>query len=302
MSERISSGPRPQSPDMLTELFRSPLDPGYADAARRRPVGAPARRWAGAARIVVLAVVGFLLAVAYHQVVERAPGQDQTRADLASQVAGRRADAERLQRDADRLRDEVSRRRDQALPADPELLRLRDLEARTGLGRVRGNGAVIMLSDAPDAIDPVTGAIDNNNPGRVLDSDLQQVANVLWQAGAEAIAINGERLTATSTIRSAGSAILVNYRPLTRPYEVAAIGPVGLDRSLLNSSTGRDLRRLADRHRMRFEVDARAGLVLPAGADPGLRYAHPPELPPAASPTSSSGGPSASATPSRGAR
>jgi uncharacterized protein YlxW (UPF0749 family) len=296
----MTSAPRRQSPELLTELFRNPLDPGYADAARRRAAGAPPSRWTGASRVVVLALVGFLLAVAYKQVVERAPGQDQTRADLAAEVADRRAEAERLESDADRLRDEVSRRRNQALAADPDLLRLRDLEARTGLGRVRGDGAVVTLSDAPDAIDPVTGAIDTNNPGRVLDSDLQQVANVLWQAGAEAIAINGERLTATSTIRSAGSAILINYRPLTRPYEVSAIGPAGLGGSLTNSPTGRDLRRLADRHRMRFEVEYRIGLTLPPGADPGLRYAHPP---PAASPGSSaSANPSAPASPSKGAR
>ena len=55
--------------------------------------------------------------------------------------------------------------------------------------------------------------------------DLQNVANALWAAGAEAIAINGQRLTATSTIRAAGNAILVDFRPVTSPYEVSAIGP-----------------------------------------------------------------------------
>jgi uncharacterized protein YlxW (UPF0749 family) len=232
--------------------------------------------------------------VAYKQVAARAPGETQTRKDLAAEVAGRRAEAEALEREADRLRDEVSRRRDQALAADPDLIKLRDLESRTGLGRIRGDGTVVTLSDAPDAVDPVTGAIDTNNPGRVLDSDLQQIANVLWQAGAEAIAINGQRLTSTSTIRSAGSAILVNYRPLTRPYEISAVGPTDMDKTLANSSTGRDLRRIADRHRMRFDAKAREGLNLPAGTDPGLRYAHPP--------TPSAPSPSVTTTPSKGGR
>jgi uncharacterized protein YlxW (UPF0749 family) len=64
-----------------------------------------------------------------------------------------------------------------------------------------------------------------NEPGKIVDRDLQIVVNGLWQAGATDIAINGRRLTPTSAIRSAGEAILVNYRPLIPPYVVSAIGP-----------------------------------------------------------------------------
>ncbi len=60
-------------------------------------------------------------------------------------------------------------------------------------------------------------------PGRVVDSDLQMVVNGLWQAGATSVTVNGHRLTSNSAIRSAGAAILVDYRPLVRPYEVIAI-------------------------------------------------------------------------------
>ncbi len=70
--------------------------------------------------------------------------------------------------------------------------------------------------------DPRSGA--SSDDGRVLSKDLQVVTNALWEAGAEAISINGQRLTARSAIRFAGDAILVNYRPLTRPYVISAIG------------------------------------------------------------------------------
>jgi uncharacterized protein YlxW (UPF0749 family) len=50
------------------------------------------------------------------------------------------------------------------------------------------------------------------------------IVNGLWQAGATDIAINGRRLTPTSAIRAAGEAILVNYRPMSPPYVVSAIG------------------------------------------------------------------------------
>src|SRR5207302_160556 len=80
-------------------------------------------------------------------------------------------------------------------------------------------------ADAPPPVDPVTGRQTGTNPGLVLDRDLQDVANELWHDGAEAIAINGQRLTATTTIRAAGGAILVDFRPVTAPYQVSAIGP-----------------------------------------------------------------------------
>ena len=71
----------------------------------------------------------------------------------------------------------------------------------------------------------------------MLDRDLQVIVNGLWAAGAEAIAVNGQRLTACSAIRSAGEAILVDFRPLSaavrgrrRSATRHACGPVQLGR------------------------------------------------------------------------
>ena len=58
----------------------------------------------------------------------------------------------------------------------------------------------------------------------ISDSDLQMVVNALWSAGAEAIAVNGNRLVATSSIRAAGETVVVNFRPLSPPYKVEAVG------------------------------------------------------------------------------
>jgi uncharacterized protein YlxW (UPF0749 family) len=236
------------------------------------------------ARAVALALLGFLLAVAYQQVVTEQEGTNQTQADLAKEVTDRRAETDQLARDADGLRNEVSQRREDALAQDPELLRLKDLEARTGLGRVKGDGVVVTVSDAPAAVDPVTGSVDPENPGRVIDRDLQDLANALWEAGAEAIAINGQRLTAITTIRAAGGAILVDFRPVTRPYQLSAIGPDGIDKRMADSATGKRFKRFSETYRMQFDIEAKDGLTLPAGADPGLQYARPPSAPPSAEP------------------
>lgn len=99
--------------------------------------------------------------------------------------------------------------------------RLDRLRIATGQTEVTGDGVTVTVDDAPlDAAQP-----DQRPPGRVIDRDLQMVVNGLWQAGATDIAINGRRLTPTSAIRAAGEAILVNYRPMSPPYVVSAIGP-----------------------------------------------------------------------------
>ena len=67
---------------------------------------------------------------------------------------------------------------------------------------------------------------------RVLDTDIQLVVNGLFASGAEAVAVNGQRITVLSPIRSAGEAVLVGFRPLTPPYTVTAVGPDELDRHL----------------------------------------------------------------------
>jgi uncharacterized protein YlxW (UPF0749 family) len=302
VAPRRAQGPHRDPSNHLTHQLPEALHSGYAASAKRRAGAGPEPAWRRRvgllARSLALALLGFLLAVAYQQAVAGAPGNNQTRADLAADVAERRAETDRLARQAEGLRDDVSRQRDQALAADPELQRLRDLEARTGLARVTGDGVVVTVSDAPAAVDPVTGRVDRDNLGRVVDRDLQALANALWQCGAEAVAINGQRLTAVSTIRAAGEAILVDYRPITRPYVLTAIGPDGIDRRLADSATGKQFKRFVESYRMQFEIKARDGLTLPAGADPGLRYASPPpSAPPSGAGTGASGSPS-----SRGSR
>ncbi|MFC0032130.1 DUF881 domain-containing protein [Micromonospora chaiyaphumensis] len=266
---------RVYAPDFLTDLFRNPLDPGYADAAARRATVSPSRLRRVLGRpvsVVVLLVIGFLFAVAYRETMAEEPGRAKARAGLVAEIKQREAETDRLTARADQLREEVGRQRDAALSGS-QASRLRNLEAGTGLGRVRGDGVVVRLADAPRDQDAVTGA--DAGPSRVLYSDLQKVANALWAAGAEAVAVNGQRLTATSTIRSAGEAILVDYRPVTSPYEVTAIGP-GSMRDRFDDSRAADLMRdVARTTGLSFGVKDADDLTLPAAPQPRLRYAEP---------------------------
>ncbi|WP_027660372.1 DUF881 domain-containing protein [Salinispora fenicalii] len=268
---------RTYAPDFLTELFRNPLDPGYADAAARRQLGA-AVRWRRSVRavsLIVLVVLGLLFAVAYRQTVAAAPGRQQAREGLVAQIEQRESETDQLSERADELRVEVARQRAAALGTEAE--QLHELEAGTGLGRVSGDGVVVRLADAPPdqqiVSDPALG------PPRVIYLDLQGVANGLWASGAEAISINGQRLTATSTIRSAGQAILVDFRPVTGPYEVSAIGSDELRERFAQTRIAATMQQVAADTGVAFEVRDADDLALPAAPDPRLQYAQPPASP-----------------------
>jgi uncharacterized protein YlxW (UPF0749 family) len=284
------------SEDLLIDLFRAPLDPGYAEAAHRRATQPPPPRWrvvSGRGAVAVsFVVIGFLFAVAYHHAVAAEPGTSKAHGDLVTDVKNRRAQADELQKRAEQLRDDVSRARDRALADNGAATGLRNLAAGTGLGKVTGDGLVVQVGDAPPQIDPVSGKPAGDNPGQVLDRDLQDIANALWQAGAEAIAVDGQRLTATSTIRAAGGAILVDFRPVSSPYQVAAIGPDGMLDGFDGSSTAKRFHRYVDEYHMTFSVKSRAHQTFAAAPDPQLRYAHPPASP--SPPSSLSASPSAS--------
>ena len=265
--------------DFLTSLFREPLDPGYARAARLRPEALPRSRWrigsTRGVRLLAIVLIGFLLATAYQYAVAAKPETATARAGLAADVRTRRAQADELQRESDQLRADVVRARDEALADSDEARRLHELAAGAGMASVRGDGVVVRLVDGPPKVDPVTGKPDPGNPGRVVDRDLQDIANSLWHEGSEAIAINGQRLTTTSTIRAAGGVILVDFAPVTSPYLISAIGPDDLDTRLSDSTTGRRFRRYVDVYRMQFSVRQEQGMTLAAAAEPQLRFARP---------------------------
>ena len=283
-------------PDFLTELFHNPLDAGYADAAARRATAGPprptARRTGFVLRTLALVGTGLLLSVAYQQVIRSAPEATSVRNGLVSDVQARQAETDAMQRQADQLRAQAARLRDQVVGTGAGSL-LDEMEARTGLARVTGDGVTVTMADGPAPTDPVTGKPADKDPGRVVDFDLQAVTNQLWHDGAEAIAINGQRLTNASTIRLAGSAILVDLAPLAQPYVIEAIGPSSMLDALKDSQVGVFYHYLSTTYGMRFNVDAQDGLALPAAADPQLRLARPiPPTPAATTPGSppSSGG------------
>jgi uncharacterized protein YlxW (UPF0749 family) len=104
---------------------------------------------------------------------------------------------------------------------------------------------------------------------------MQRVVNGLWAAGAEAVSVNGQRLTALSAIRAAGDAILVDNRPLVPPYTVLAVGGKTLGARFQNSVDGRYLQSMHEDLGIRSSLSDEDRVTLPAAPGLILRSAQP---------------------------
>ncbi len=272
---------------LLGRVWDDALDPGYAAAASRRTVARPEgpppgtpvprrhRRSLGAG--LSLALVGLVLAAAAVEANVQRPVVEQRRAELLADVAEQTDRNDALAAGLAALRAEVDGLEIAGLGATAEGERLADqlvsLGARTGTAAVRGPGVAVTLDDAEPGDPALT---DDPALGRVLDRDLQLVVNGLWAAGAEAVSVNDQRLTSLSAIRAAGEAILVDYRPLARPYVVQAIGdPDSLAARFVAGPGGRGLQTLGETYGIRHEVSGVEEMTLPAASAVTLRYARP---------------------------
>lgn len=291
----MSSGPgvRPTEPavrrpdasmSLLTEVMEHPLDPGYAAAAERRLTNgeSPPRGLRAAVTVTVVVLLGMLLAAAALQTRGSSTARGAERAQLVDEITRQDAAVATLQKGnaalAATIESDRGRRLDQqsqGVLAD----KVNRLGLLTGALAVTGPGVRLTVQDA-EAVAAGPGDDARANPtdedGRVLDQDLQSAVNGLWAAGAEAVSINGQRLTALSAIRSAGQAILVDYRPLAPPYRILAIGdPNRLPARFGDTSGGRDLKYLADNFGLRYRLVAVRSLDLPANSGLDVRRAKP---------------------------
>lgn len=98
------------------------------------------------------------------------------------------------------------------------------LKILMGMAPVKGEGIVIRLSDNPDAAKNAGPDAGPFLPGIVHDFDLLQVVNELRAAKAEAIAVNGVRITGFTPIRCVGPVIYINFEAKPAPFIIEAIG------------------------------------------------------------------------------
>ena len=211
-------------------------------------------------------MVGFVLAVT---VLARSPNPE-SRLPRNYRLAGL---IERQQRDAADLRRQVAdlRRQVQAL-ARASVDRQNDSAQRhavlddallaAGLVEMRGAGLKVTLDDSL-LKDAPSGDV---NDLVIHSQDVQAVVNALWKAGAEAIAINGQRLVSTSAVLCVGNTLLLNGSVHSPPYVVSA---VGADRDRFDGDAlVKQLKADAQTFGLRVAVSKEAALDVPAFAGP----------------------------------
>ena len=212
---------------LLTLITARSMDEDYAHVAQQRAAArgdppAPARRPALDDRRRRRRCSGVMAAVVAVQTDRQAPTcTELSRAALIDQIDPRSAEVAALQRevgDPDRRSNAAADSASTQVQGqlDDIETRVRRAELRTGFSPVRGPGRADHRRQPP-------GRDDLND--EIRDEDLATLVDGLWQAGAEAIAINDQRLNVLGGIRNTGRAIHVNGRPRQRPpYVVEAIG------------------------------------------------------------------------------
>jgi uncharacterized protein YlxW (UPF0749 family) len=267
------SPPPPPRMGLLDHITATSLDADYAHVSERPGSPSPRRGRPGFLGLVVLAVFGVLVATSALQTSRTADESASSRATLITQVNARKAQVAAQRDTVARLTRSVNALQDTDLDATNEgralRTRLERLELAAARVPVRGEGIRVVVDDAPGA---------TTDKETVLDKDLQQLVNALWLVGAEAVSVNGHRLTNLTAIRQAGSAITVNFRSLERPYTVEAVGDRGqMGARLLDTEGGRTWLTLRASFGLRFDVSTVRSMTLPAGPARPLRFARQPE-------------------------
>ncbi|MFE2293144.1 DUF881 domain-containing protein [Streptomyces sp. NPDC059452] len=281
-----STPSQPARPDasmsLLNNVMDHSLDEGYAEASARRKADGSAglprtlKSKLGLAAGLVVAALVVTLGAAEAQV--SAPVVAKEREELIDRINAETRAADTLESDVDELRRDVSERQRKALEQhggdQGELVAL-----LSGATPVEGPGVKLVVDDAKNTDQGGGGPRESSSfadTGRVRDRDMQRVVNGLWESGAEAIAINGQRLTALSAIRAAGDAILVDNRPLVPPYTVLAVGDgKKLAAAFRDSADGQYLNALKESFDIRTSLSDQAEVRLPAAPSLIVRTAEP---------------------------
>jgi len=228
--------------------------------------------------IAASVLLGFLLTAQLQTVRVRPLGGPEYSRNLSIATIQRLEDEQKsLKETVASLRSRVVALQEQATLGASNLATIsQELERQrlvAGLLPMRGPGVQVTLDDSARAI-PV-----GEDPANYLihDYELRDVVSLLWLAGAEAIAINEERVVASTSIYCVGSTIIVNSTRLSPPYEIRAIGNASfLEETLRDPATLKKLKSKSQLYGVQFRLTQVRDLTVPAyTGGVALKYAAP---------------------------
>ena len=254
---------------LLTLITTRSMDEDYAHVAQKRAVAGDSRpratrpHWSS---FLAVAALGVMAAVVAVQTDREAPANELSRAALVQQIDTRSDDVRALQADVARLTRFNASVASNSTKTQTELgdaeARVRRAELTTGFSPVHGPGVRITVDNRPgDEVD-----------GEVLDEDLATLVDGLFEAGAEAVAINDQRINALGGIRNTNRAVHVNGRPVNAPYTVSAIGdPRTLQARLVETYQGQQWFGRVSNFGFVYEAENVDDIRLPAAPERVLR-------------------------------
>lgn len=168
--------------------------------------------------VCVCMVLGFMLALQFRTARDIKESMPLQRVEvLAERVQKLEAENEDLQAKLVEMGNAAEPEKSSVLAADALLL--------SGMLPVEGPGIILTIDDSTKTTSKeALKAKEDMNIYLIHDEDLLKVINELKAAGAEAISLNGQRLTANSEIRCAGPTVSVNNVRSAPPFEIRAIG------------------------------------------------------------------------------
>lgn len=240
----------------------------FRRARRRQVTGTPAAR---VATFLTCLVAGLMLTTGALTANggDLRPGRTTDLVDLLRAESRRNAD---LAATAGELRAAVDRLAQQVPGDDPLGPQLAELSRNAQLTAVEGPAVTVTLSDAPLSVKPA-GVADELLI--VHQQDIQAVVNALWQGGAEAMTIQGQRVSAQTGIKCVGNTVLLHGVPYAPPYVITAIGdPLSLEDELARSPHLQVYREYVAAYRLGYTQERAGEVTLPGYQGPlDLQYA-----------------------------
>lgn len=258
---------------LIEDLTNRPVDPMFSDA--RLTHGAPGAVSIWGTRIIVFLlciVVGIAGSVVVRQL--HTDPRRPVRVSLAAQLDDASDEVNSLNREVDALQSEITRHTNAAAPGDATRTLAQD-NAVIGLTAVHGEGLTVTIANPLSAANDAaaTSQTASDKLRVVTDTDLQQIVSVLWEAGAEAIAVNGHRLGAQTAIREAGGLILVGLKSIDSPYTIQAIGERSALAHALDRSTQPALYEAFSKAGISIQTRTTKDMTLNAAVSGELQYA-----------------------------
>lgn len=155
--------------------------------------------------------------------------------ELEGEISSLESRLSSLRSELDNLQEQKSGGKDMARNLQMDL---QFQQAQAGLTEMTSRGIIITLDDnTQEAQIAKKSDPENYRPNDYIihDKNLLYLVNELKAAGAEAIAINNQRIVTTTDIRCVGTVIMINSTRVAPPFEITALGdPVKLKNAIEN--------------------------------------------------------------------